>query len=237
MNTTDHFLQAMSGHNVEQMDLSSPQSWTFVIMLIISLIYGIMLNLLYSIYFKENEPHDASLARSLVLLTPTLMTIFWVVQFSLPLSVGLLGTLSFVRFRSPVKRAEDISFIVIALACSISCAITKPLIGGGLILIFVLYSLVRNHLLPENLHGRNFAVLTYNTKNQTKVSDIEYVLKSSKCNNFEFVSSRTYDGITSFVFNVSNLNKNKIFDITEQLETADQTSNINVFFPNGRLGS
>ena len=76
----DDFLKLMSGHNNDLLDLSTPQSWAFVIMLIISLTYGIMLNLLYSIYFRENEPHDASLARSLVLLTPTLMTIFWVIQ-------------------------------------------------------------------------------------------------------------------------------------------------------------
>ena len=121
--------------------LNSNQSMSFVIMLLISLLYGIMLNLLYSIYYRENEPVDASLARSLVLMTPALMTIFWVIQFSIPLSVGLLGTLSFVRFRSPVKRAEDTSFIIIALACSISCAVMRPLIGGGLVLLFLIYSL------------------------------------------------------------------------------------------------
>jgi len=206
-------------------------------MLLISLLYGIMLNLLYSLYFRDNEPHDASLARSLVLLTPTLMTIFWVIQFSLPLSIGLLGTLSFVRFRSPVKRAEDISFIVIALACSISCAIIKPLIGGGLILLFVLYALARNNIAPETLNGKNFAVLTYNTKTSPKLSDIESILVSARCPDYEFVSSRTYDGITSFVFNIAHLRKNSLKSITEMLENADRESNINVFYPNGRLGT
>lgn len=233
----DSLMQLFGTQELQDLDLSSPQSWSYVIMLFISLLYGIMLNLLYSLYFKENEPHDASLARSLVLLTPTLMTIFWVIQFSLPLSVGLLGTLSFVRFRSPVKRAEDISFIVIALACSISCAIIKPLIGGGLILLFLVYSLVRNNISTETLNGKNFAVITYNTKQNPRISDIEKVFVTAKCPSYEFVSSRTYDGITSFVFNVANLKKNSLSMITEMLESGDKESNINIFYPNGRLGA
>ena len=210
--------QLLGTNAIQDLDLSSPQSWSYVIMLLIALLYGIMLNLLYSLYFRDNEPQDASLARSLILLTPTLMTIFWVIQFSLPLSVGLLGTLSFVRFRSPVKRAEDISFIVIALACSISCAITKPLIGGGLILLFLVFSVVRNYFIPQNLNGKNFAVLTYNTRKNPKISDIESILKFAKCKGYEFVSSRSYDGITSFVFNVANLRKNNLNLVKERLE-------------------
>ncbi|NRA44071.1 MAG: hypothetical protein HRU09_03835 [Oligoflexales bacterium] len=210
---------------------------TFPLMLLIALLYGIMLNLLYSLYFRDNEPRDASLARSLVLLTPTLTTIFWVIQYSLPLSVGLLGALSFVRFRSPVKRAEDISFIVIALACAISCAIIKPLIGGGLILLFLAYAVVRNYLLPETVHGKNFAVLTYNTSKSISITDFESILKSAKCSSYDFISSRTYDGITSFVFNVANLKKSNLSLLTQMLEQTDKASQINVFYPNGRLGA
>ena len=233
----DYALQLFGAKQLEDVDLSSPQSWAFVIMLLIALLYGIMLNILYGVYFRENEPLDGSLARSLVLLTPTLMTIFWVIQFSLPLSVGLLGTLSFVRFRSPVKRAEDIAFIVIALACSISCAIMKPLIGGGLILLFLVFSLIRNYISPAAINGKNFAVLTYNTTLNPKISDLEGIFAEAKCRSFEFVSSRTYDGITSFVFNIGNLKQNTLSTLTKALERADKASNISVFYPNGRLGT
>lgn len=233
----EHLWQLLGTTEIQDLDLSSPQSWSFLIMLLIAILYGIMLNILYGVYFRDNEPMDASLARSLVLLTPTLMTIFWVIQFSLPLSVGLLGTLSFVRFRSPVKRAEDISFIVIALACSISCAIMKPLIGGGLILLFLVYSLVRNTVNPGGLNAKDFAVLTFNTKESPKISELEKLFAGARCNSFEFVSSRTYDGITSFVFNIANLRKSNLNTLTQKLEERDPSASINVFYPNGRLGS
>ena len=136
----ENLLNLSQAANYGMGSLSYEQFISYITMLFTSLIFGLILHFLYSIYFKETEPTDASLSRSLVLLTPSLMTIFWFVQFSLPLSVGLLGTLSFVRFRSPVKRAEDISFIVIALACAISCAIARPAIGALLVLVFLGYS-------------------------------------------------------------------------------------------------
>lgn len=233
----EYLSQLLGMTEIKDIDLSSPQTWAFVIMLLICLMYGIMLNILYSVYFRENEPLDGSLARSLVLLTPTLMSIFWLIQFSLPLSVGLLGTLSFVRFRAPVKRAEDVAFIVIGLACSISCAIMKPLIGAGLILLFFIFSLVRNYLTPATMNGKNFAVLTYNTKKTPNISELEKIFTSSQCPSYEFVSSRTYDGITSFVFNIASLKENSLSLLTRALESADHESNINIFYPNGRLGT
>jgi hypothetical protein len=229
--------QFLSSVDVRDLDLSSPQSLAYVLMLLVALLYGMLLNQVYALYYRDNEPLDASLSRSLILLTPGLMTIFWLVQFSLPLSVGLLGALSFVRFRAPVKRAEDLAFVVITLACAISCAIVKPLIGGALISLFIIYSMVRNYLAPRSMQGADYAVLTFNTKVNPSMSDIDELFRLAECKAYEFVSSRTYDGITSFVFNIAHLKKAHIHTLTSHLNTLDQAASVNVFFPNGRLGT
>ncbi|MDD9951889.1 MAG: DUF4956 domain-containing protein [Zetaproteobacteria bacterium] len=208
---------------------------SFTAMLFLCLLLGALLQILYGLYFRDNEPQDASLGRSMTILTPTLMTIFWIIQYSLPLSVGLLGTLSFVRFRAPVKRAEDISFIVLALACAISCAIFRPLIACTLIALFYTYAWLRNFSPWASWTARRFAVVTYNTRKNPELKDIEAILKKARCKNYEFVSARTYDGVSSFVFNISNLQSAKLQQVTQLLEAEDHDSNINVFFPNGRM--
>ncbi len=43
-------------------------------------------------------------------------------QLSLPLSLGLLGSLSIIRFRTPIKEPEEVGFIMLVIAASISCA-------------------------------------------------------------------------------------------------------------------
>ena len=173
--------------------------------LVVSILLGMMLMLLYHIYFRENEPRDASLARSLVFLTPALTATFWMIQTSLVLSLGLLGSLSFVRFRTPVKRAEDVSFVVLALAVAISCAINQFLIGLGLVCLLFIYTLGRN-LFSKRLYQDRYAILTFNTKKATSAEEISKVLGEAKVKS-EFVSSRTYDGVTSFVFNIAKMKK------------------------------
>ena len=106
----------------------------FVLIVAVSMVLGFGYALIYQRYFTGNEATNESLHRSFVLLLPAVTTIFWVIQFSIPLSLGLLGALSFVRFRTPIKRAEDIAFILLVIATGLACAIYQFAIAGGLLL-------------------------------------------------------------------------------------------------------
>jgi hypothetical protein len=209
----------------------------FFVMLIISFLFGVILYFLHSTYYKESEPIDGSLSRSLVIMTPTLMTIFWFVQYSMPLSVGLLGTLSFVRFRSPIKRAEDITFILLSLVCAIGCAVMQPHVCLALVAILFTYSTIRNRYSRNMVTNNSFAVLTYNTKEDQGMNTIEKIFDKTRCTNYFLISSRSYDGITSFVFNISNLEAHKSQTIVKSLEKDDPSSKVNIFYPSTRLAS
>lgn len=209
----------------------------FIIAMTSSALFGYMLKNLYELYFQDNEPQDGSLARSLVLLAPALTATFWMIQNSLVLSLGLLGSLSFVRFRTPIKRSEDIAFIVVLLATAISCAVGTYIIGFSLLIMLFLYSYGRNASLRRVAKkGKRFAIVTYNTKKTTSVSEISKLLQETKTE-IDFVSSRTYDGITSFVFNVSGVSVEKHDEISKMLHVYDKDSHINIFYPNERLGA
>ena len=209
---------------------------SYLYTLLISLLFGIVLSIVYHLYFQDNEPQDASLSRSLVLLTPSLTTIFWIIQFSIPMSLGLLGTLSFVRFRTPVKRSEDVAFIVIALTVAISCAIAKYLVGGIFIVLLVIYAIVRNSFLMRSAFRKRFAVLTFNTKQQLPLQTLQNKVNGI-CRQSDFVSARTYDGITSFVFNIPHFSEHMHEQLIAALAQQDQQARLNVFFPNERLGT
>lgn len=207
----------------------------FLFCLLISLVFGILLSILYKIYYQDNEPQDGSLARSLVLLVPSLMSIFWLVQHSLALSIGLLGSLSFVRFRTPVKRAEDVAFVVIALSTAIACAVEQYLIVSALLVVFFLFSYGRKIYIKYIDSGEKFAILTFNTRKTSNLEEIDAIVRSS-CKDPEFISSRTYDGITSFVFNMPMLKSTAHQALTAALAAYDANAHINVFYPNDRIG-
>jgi len=94
----------------------------FLAAIIFSALLGGFYIFLYRLYFESNEPLEVSVYKSFILLAPTVTAIFWIIQFSLPLSLGLLGALSFVRFRTPIKRSEDIGFILLVIVSGLASA-------------------------------------------------------------------------------------------------------------------
>jgi len=107
----------VSGHEkMESVGLT-----TFFILLVVSFFASLYISRLYVRFYRPRG--TGSLAyRSFPLLGVSITAIFICVQFSLPLSLGLLGALSIVRFRTPIKEPEEVGFIMLTIAAAISCA-------------------------------------------------------------------------------------------------------------------
>lgn len=93
----------------------------FVGPLLFSLAISAVTYLMYS-YFYGQTHIGAGVNRTFLLGGPAITTLFIGIQFSLPLSLGLLGALSFVRFRTPVKDPAEIGFLLLLIASSIGAA-------------------------------------------------------------------------------------------------------------------
>lgn len=90
--------------------------------------------LLYVIFYRDWE-RGAGVHRTFLLGGPAITAMFIAIQFSLPLSLGLLGALSFVRFRTPVKDPAEIGFLLLVIASSISAATYSYALVGLVFLI------------------------------------------------------------------------------------------------------
>ena len=105
----------------------------FVVLMAASLASSLVISYLY-VYFFTNRATGSQVHRAFPLLGISITAIFVCIQFSLPLSLGLLGALSIVRFRTPIKEPEEIGFIMLVIALSIAIATFKLAFAG---LIFV----------------------------------------------------------------------------------------------------
>ena len=99
----------------------------FVIALLVSLVVAFALSFLYR-FFYENRATGSAIHRSFITLGPSITALFIAIQYSLPLSLGLLGALSIIRFRTPIKEPEEIGFIMLLCACSVVIATFKFLL-------------------------------------------------------------------------------------------------------------
>ena len=84
-------------------------------LLVVSLISSFLVSYLY-VHFYKRRSTGSQIHKSFPLLGLSITAIFICIQFSLPLSLGLLGALSIVRFRTPIKEPEEIGFLMLLIA-------------------------------------------------------------------------------------------------------------------------
>jgi hypothetical protein len=108
----------------------------FLLLMVISLVCSLFIAYLY-VHFYSSRATGSQVHRSFPLLGISITAIFIAIQFSLPLSLGLLGALSIVRFRTPIKEPEEIGFIMLVIATSLAVA-TFKLAFVGIILAVAL---------------------------------------------------------------------------------------------------
>lgn len=109
--------------------------------LVINLGVGVFLSILLRLHFKYfgstlSNREEFSQVCPFILLTTIL--IITVVKSSLALSLGLVGALSIVRFRTPIKEPEELAYLFIAIAMGLGLGADQrmpTLVAGPLILV------------------------------------------------------------------------------------------------------
>lgn len=115
---------------------------TLSVALAASLACSLIWSWAYSTFYGARST-GSNIHRCFPLIGIAVTAIFICVQFSLPLSLGLLGSLSIVRFRTPIKEPEEIGFIMLVIASSLCCAsfngmfLIALLAAGGLALVLL----------------------------------------------------------------------------------------------------
>ena len=157
-------------------DLQSPVTLNEAIVAVgFSLIASIVAYLMYQ-FFYGSRYIGAGVHRTFIIGGPAITALFLGIQTSIPLSLGLLGALSFVRFRTPVKDPAEIGFLLLLIAASIGAATNNFLVTGILfVLVFLSLSL---HWLTRNrftLFGRGHLMISVD---QPSFPDLEGKLTS-----------------------------------------------------------
>ena len=77
----------------------------------------------------------------ILVLMPTMVLIISVVRSSLALSLGLVGALSIVRFRTPIKEPEELVYLFVAIAAGLGLGANQTL-PTAVAFVFVMAVLV-----------------------------------------------------------------------------------------------
>lgn len=209
---------------------------SFLRVLLASFVLGGATGKLYKYSYDANEPLDASLARSFLVLVPSLAVVFWVIKINVVLSLGLLGSLAFVRFRTPVRRVEDAAFVLVGIAVAITSAIEAYALGAILLGALFVTNVGLRFWRGRSRFKHRYAVVTFQS---AKVHSVESLLDSTGLHKYspQLLSARSYDGTSSFVFGMNHAYPRIVDELRVALATMDRNAQLHVFYPDGRLSA
>lgn len=121
------------------LDLSLPEPLPLFglgLNLLIALILSLILAWYYE-HFGQSLSNRSRLAQLFPVLTLTTALVISIVKSSLALSLGLVGALSIVRFRTAIKEPEELIFLFIAIAIGLGTGADQrwPTVVGILVIL------------------------------------------------------------------------------------------------------
>jgi len=121
--------------------MQSSLGWTEALIAMgFSVVFSLVVYFMYQVFYGSRHI-GAGVQRMFLLGGPAITVLFLGIQTSIPLSLGLLGALSFVRFRTPVKDPAEIGFILVLIACSIGASSGNfMLVAMLLVAVFIILS-------------------------------------------------------------------------------------------------
>ena len=105
-----------------------------IIVLLAALVLGLYVFVIYRMAVN-NEFYSKDFNRTLVLMAVVTAGIVLAIQSNLVISLGMVGALSIVRFRTAIKSSIDLFFLFWAISIGIIC-------GAGLYLLALMLSII-----------------------------------------------------------------------------------------------
>lgn len=212
------FLQIREQINIEM----------FISALLVALIAAFAASLMYR-FFYERRGTGSQVHRSFPLLAIAITTLFIGVQISIPLSLGLLGSLSIIRFRTPIKEPEEVGFIMLVIAAAISAATFNFYFVFVLYIIaFVTLVVMRWSSMCKWLKRDGILVLVLDecVANESMDKVVELIKKNMKRSVLE--SSSVRDSVATYQYVFSGL-KCEVSQFQKEISMVAKCKSVSVF--------
>ena len=149
-----------------------------VLDILIRLVTGLFLSLLIVYHYNKNSNSLSDrnfFSRTFPLILMTTLLVISVVKSSLALSLGLVGALSIVRFRTPIKEPEDLAYLFICIAAGVGLGAGAVLATSmAIIFILVVFTIFLQFTEKKNLFPH---YLTISKNKNTEIKEVDEMIK------------------------------------------------------------
>ncbi len=202
-------------------------------------VYGFLFNLLLAgilafilsqayIRYGTSLSNRRAFAKNFMLIAMTTMFIITVVKSSLALSLGLVGALSIVRFRTAIKEPEELAFLFLVIAVGLGLGADQLLITTITILFIIAIIIIKSKATKKNILEQNFHLTISDYKPDSHMLSMVKNVILEHCSSAELKRFDESNEIFEATFNV---NVDKIEDlITLKNDMKQISASIRVHF-------
>ncbi|MBT3208380.1 MAG: DUF4956 domain-containing protein [Bacteroidetes bacterium] len=196
----------------------------FVLNSVVIIILSIILELTYAKCAKSLSNRKI-FAANFILIAFTTMLIISIVKSSLALSLGLVGALSIVRFRSAIKEPEELAYLFLTISIGLGLGANQVIITIIAFTIVTLIIWARFFINRKSENQNLFFTISSNSPTSIELNTIVEIVK----NNFKAAELKRYDKSEDLIeaaFMVEIKKTGNIQDCTKQLEDINKSIRI-----------
>ncbi len=214
--------------------LSQPLSiGSFVFSVVLSLILSLILSSLY-IRNSSSLSNPKNFARIFPLLSIGTTIIITVIKSSLALSLGLVGALSIIRFRTPIKEPEELTYLFLCIGLGLATGANqyKAAVIGLILIGLAVYA--QKLFFRNDINNKSIRIVV----NNISTSDINNLVNivSQKCLKVDFnnmsVSRSDPKLNTSIALTIIPRDFLKVNDLVLELDKSFPLSSITILDSN-----
>ena len=200
-----------------------------LIILFFALIAGLLVRFLY-LRYAQSFSSKSSFGDTLLLVTISVAGLIAVVKSSLALSLGLVGALSVIRFRTAVKEPYTLSYILFSVCLGISIGASQYLFS---LLIGIVGTIATIFSFNRSIEGgtrklRNNDIDTINivAANETAIDNaVKLISKNSYKYVIKTISNNSQSQFNA-TFGVQIISNTTIMELTKEISKLDGINNI-----------
>lgn len=188
----------------------------FMIDLVWAALLSLGLRFIY-VSFGNGVSNRRKFGNNFILLTLATMIVLTIVKSSPALTLGLIGALSVVRFRSAIKEPEELTFLFLSIVIGLGIGAGMRIVASLaliliLLLVYIFYKIKAPAKTKHNLH------VSLSTDNGDQSLEAVLSILKKKCNKVELASRGGSKGMLAASFWIDISNVADLSDLRSELE-------------------
>ena len=210
---------------LNQFNLDSGEKFSFVNYLINIVLCAILLYILSRVYVKfgRSLSNRYQLSKVLIIVGITTFIISSIVKSSLALSLGLVGALSIIRFRTAIKEPEELGYFFMAIAIGLGFGANQllPTVIGAIVLFLIIFLSGRSS--TKSMSSQNLLVSksTMQGEDRSTIQKNIMDILAHNSSRTELIRMNLNEDQLDYNFLVVLKDVNSINDITDNLTKLD----------------